>query len=122
MSGNIKKLYTYYGKYNNQQQYKYITESVLVSTPERFTYNSTISPGTYVTVRNPSAIKPLRLFTEVLYVKKKTVFRQVGAAKSKRKAIISGTVLWSSIPKRKVHTKPNKRVNKYLYNWILHHP
>ena len=30
--------------------------------------------------------------------------------------------MWSSITKTKVHTKPNKRVNKYLYNWILHHP
>ena len=30
-------------------------------------------------------------------------------------------MLWSSIPKMKLHTKINYRVNKYLYNWIIPH-
>ena len=30
-------------------------------------------------------------------------------------------MLWSSIPKRKVHTKINQQVKKSLYNWILQH-
>ena len=62
-----------------------------------------MSPGPSVTVRNPSATKPLHIFTGVLYVKKKNYVRRVGAAKSEHKAIIPGIVLWSSIPKRKVH-------------------
>ena len=42
----------------------------MVSTPERFTDNIPMSPGPSVTVKNPSARTPLRLFTELLYVKK----------------------------------------------------
>ena len=30
-------------------------------------------------------------------------------------------MLWSSITNRKVHTKINAQVKKYLYNWILQH-
>ena len=42
-------------------------------------------------VNKPSAIKSLCLFTNILYVKNKTDIRQVGAAKSKRRAIKAGT-------------------------------
>ena len=31
-------------------------------------------------------------------------------------------MLWSSFPKRKVHTKINENIKKSLYNWILQHP
>ena len=31
-------------------------------------------------------------------------------------------MLWSSIPKRKGHTKIYAQVKKSLYNWILQHP
>ena len=31
-------------------------------------------------------------------------------------------MLWSSITKSKGHKKTNEQVNKYIYNWILHHP
>ena len=68
-----------------------------------------------------SASKSLRLFTKLLDVKKSAV-RQVGAVKSKLKAIISGSMLWSIIKNMKVHTKINAQVNKSLYNWILQHP
>ena len=82
MYGKIKKSYTSTGKYDNQQQYKAILEVALVSTSNGFTDNSPISPGTSLTIRKPSAIKPLHIFTEVLDVKKKTAFRQVGDAKN----------------------------------------
>ena len=93
----------------------------MVSTPERFTDNSPMPPLTPVTVKNPSAIKLLRIFTEVLYVKKNSVHR-VGVAKSNRKAIRAGGVCFSSIPNRRVHTKTNEQVKKHLYNWIIQHP
>ena len=94
----------------------------MVSTTERFTYNSIISPGPPMIIKKCSARKSLRLFTAVLDLKKKTDFLQVGATKSTHKATISGIMLWSSIPKRKEHTKIKEQVKKYLYNWILQHP
>ena len=69
---NIKKLYTSVVKYDDQHQYKAIIEAALVSTTDIFTDNNPMSPEPSITVRNPSARKPIRLFTEVLYVKKKT--------------------------------------------------
>ena len=93
-----------------------------MSTPDKFTDNSPIPPGPPMIVKKCSASKSLRLFTEVFDVKKKTAVRRVGAAKSKIKAIISGNMLCSSIPKRKVHTAINKQVKKYIYNWIIQHP
>ena len=71
MSEKYQKIYTYAGKYNDQQQYKAIIEAVMFSTPEIFNDNSLISPGTSVTFRYSSAIKSLHLFTEVLDVKNK---------------------------------------------------
>ena len=64
----------------------------MVSNPDRFKDNSPISPGPTTIVKKFSARKPIHLFTEVLDVKKTSVLR-VGAAKSKRKAIISGSML-----------------------------
>ena len=80
----------------------------MVSTTERFTDNSTMSPGPPTIVKNFSVRKSLRLFTEVLDVNNKTTVRRVGDAKSKRKSIISGIILWSSIIKRKVRTNINE--------------
>ena len=53
---------------------------------------------------------------------KKSDVRRVGASKLKHEAIIAGSMLWSSIPKNKGHTKINEQGNKYIYNWILQHP
>ena len=78
----------------------------MVSTTERFTDNSKMSPGPSVTIINPSARKSLCLFTKVLYVKNKTAVFRVGAAESNRKSIIVGSILCSSIIKRIGHTKP----------------
>ena len=94
----------------------------MVSTPERFTDNSSISPGPPMIVKKYSARKSLCLFTEVLDFKKRTAFFRVGADKSKRKEIRADSMLCSSTPKRKIHTKINEQVQKSLYNWILQHP
>ena len=88
----MNKLYKYSVKYNNQQQYKAILESSVVSILEIFTDNIPMSPGPYVTVKNPSAKKSLRLFTELFDVKNKSAVRQVGGSKSKRKSIRSGSM------------------------------
>ena len=63
---NIKKLYTSAGKYDDQKQYKDILEADMVSTNDRFTYNSPMSPRPYMTFKYSSAIKSLRLCTAVL--------------------------------------------------------
>ena len=54
---NIKKLYKSGGKFDDQQQYRDITESAMVSTSEVFTDNSPMLPRKYVTVKTSSAIK-----------------------------------------------------------------
>ena len=69
---NINKLYKYSEKCDHQHQYKAILEETMVSTPEIFTENSPMSPGPYMTVKNPSARKSLRLFNEYFSFKKKT--------------------------------------------------
>ena len=86
---NINKLYKHAGNCDDQQQFKDILEAAMAYTPERFTDNSPRSPMTPTPVKKPSAVKSLCLFTKTLDVKKKTYIRQVGAAKSKRKAIKS---------------------------------
>ena len=65
----------------------------MVSTPEVFTNNSPISPRSSTPVKKPSARKSLCMFTKVLEVKN-TAYRQVGAAKSNRKAIKFGNTPW----------------------------
>ena len=66
---NIKKLYTSAVKYYDRLHFKAIIEASMVSTPKISTGNSTISPGTPMIVKKCSAIKSLRLFTELLDVK-----------------------------------------------------
>ena len=90
---SINKLYTSAGNCNDQLQFKAIPETSMVSTPEIFTYNSTMSPGPPMIVKKCIERKSLRLFTEVFDVKK-TAVRRVDAAKSKRKAMRVGSVLW----------------------------
>ena len=78
---NINKLYKYSCKCYNQQQFKYILEAALVYITEGFTNNIPISPMTPKLVKKPSARKLLCLFTNILYVKKKTATRRVGASR-----------------------------------------
>ena len=54
-------------------------------------------------------------------VKKKNAVLRVGAAKSRRKEIREGSMLWSSIKNNKGHKKINEKFKKSLYNWILQH-
>ena len=72
---NINKLYKQSGKYENQQQLKYIIEAAMVSTPEGFNNNSPISPIKSTSVKKPSARKSLCLFTNIFDMKKKTAYR-----------------------------------------------
>ena len=60
---NIKKLYKYYGKCEDQQQYKDIIEAAMVPTPEGFTDNSPISPGQYMTVKSQAQKITLSIFS-----------------------------------------------------------
>ena len=71
-------------------KFKAIIEVSMVSTTERFTDNSPMSPRTPIIVKKCIARESLRLLTEVLDVKKKTAVCRIGAAKSKCKAIIAG--------------------------------
>ena len=97
-------------------------EASLVSTTERITDSSPMSLGTPIIDKKCSARKLLHLFTEVLNIKDKNSVLQIGDAKSKRKSIRARSMLSSSIPQRRVHTKINEQVNKYAYNCILQHP
>ena len=94
----------------------------MVSTPEVFTNDGTISPMKSTPVNKPSYRKSLCLFTNILDVKKKTDIRRVGAAKLERKAIKYGTTPWVLKQKQKRNSKINYQINNSLYNWIMHHP
>ena len=72
-------------------------------------------------VKKPRAQKSLCLFTNILDVKK-TSTRQVGAAKSKLKAIEYGTTPWELKQKRKGNSKIDENIRNYIYNWIMYHP
>ena len=72
--------------------------------------------------KKPSARKTLCLFTNILYVKKRTAIRRFGAAKSKHKAIKEGTNPCELKPKQKGNSKIKNQIKKSLYNWIMHHP
>ena len=65
---NIKKLYKSSVKCDDQQQYKAIIESAMVSTPEGFTDNCPMDVGTLGTLLNPISINYLILFLALLDV------------------------------------------------------
>ena len=119
---NIKKLYKSALKSDAQHQYKEIVESAMVSTPEEFTENSPMSSSQSVTMKKTSTIKSLRQFFYILEFKPNTDVRRFCAPKSKCKSIRTGSVLRSSISKRRIHKKINKQVKKYPYNCIIQHP
>ena len=74
---NINKLYKHSGKCDDQQQFKYVLEFTMVSTPEGFTNNSPISSMTPTPVKKPISRKSLCIFTKMLDVKKKNASCQV---------------------------------------------
>ena len=51
----------------------------------------------------------------------KTATRQVGVAKSKRKAIKYGNTPWALKEKKKGSSKFDEKIKMSLYNWILYH-
>ena len=67
----------------------------MFSNTYRLTDNRPRSTMKPTPVNKPSARKSLRLFTNILYVKKKAAICRVGSTKSKRKAIKPGTTLVS---------------------------
>ena len=73
----------------------------MISTTEGFTDNGPRSSMKPTLDKKPSARKSLCLFTNILDVNKKTAIHRFGDAKSKRKAIKSGTTPWALKPKRK---------------------
>ena len=75
---SIKKLYKQAVKCDNQKQFKYILDAAMVSAPEVFT---------------------------VLDVNKKTAYRQVEAAKSKRKTFKFGNTPWALKQNQKGNSK-----------------
>ena len=99
MNTDVLKISKSSGKCGYQQHYKAMIEATMISTYERFTDNRTMSYGQYGPVKEPSARKSLHQCTEKLDVKPKTHFRPLCAAKSKRKASRTGSMLFSSILK-----------------------
>ena len=75
----------------------------MISTPEGFTDNSPISPMT------PT---PECIFTNILYVKKKTAIRQVVPYKSKFNTIKTRTKPWTLKPKQTGNSKINDQTKK----------
>ena len=61
-----KNIYKQYGKCDDQQQFKYILEAAMVSTPEGFTNDSPIYPMTSTPVKKPRARKSMCMFTNIL--------------------------------------------------------
>ena len=110
------------GKCDDQQQYKAIIETSMVSTTDIFSGNSPIQPSQSMNMKNTSTRKPLHQFLETLEVKPKTDVRIFCAAKSAHKATRQGSILWSNIPKRRGYSKINQQVKEELFNWILQHP
>ena len=97
---NTNKIFKHSGKCDDQQKFKYIIEDAMVYTLEGLTNNSHISTMISTPVKKPSARKSLCLFTNMLYVKKKTDTRQVRATKSNHNSFKAGTTPWA--------LKPNK--------------
>ena len=87
---NIKKIYQYAGKCDDQQNLKDIIDAAMVSTPEVATYDIHNIPMTPTPVKKPSASKSLCLFTNILDVKPKTAKHRIVAAKSKRRSMKVG--------------------------------
>ena len=89
---NIKKIYQYAGKCDDQQNLKDILDADMVLTTEGFTYNSNNVHMTPTTVKIPTASKSMRLFTNIFDVKTKTAKRRFVASKSKHRGTKVGTI------------------------------
>ena len=92
---NIKKLYKSAWKYDDQQQWKAILETAMISTTEWFTYNSPMSLSQYATAKNTSARKSFCQFLYTLEVKHETAVHRFCSTKSKRKSTRAGNTLFT---------------------------
>ena len=88
-------IYQHAGKCDDQQNLKDIIDAAILSTPYGVTDNSPNVHMTSTPVKKPSARKSLCLFTKILDVKPKTAKRCFVAAKSRRKAMKVGNILWT---------------------------
>ena len=82
----------------------------MISTSEVFNNNRPISLMTTSPVKKPSARKSLCMFTNILYVNKKTAYCRVGSVKYKHKAIKYGNTPWAL--KQKTKRALKKQVNR----------
>ena len=82
---NIKKIYQYVGKCDDQQNLKDIIDADILSTPEGVIDNSPNVHMPSTPVKKPSSRKSLCLFTNILAVNPKTAKRCFVAAKSSPK-------------------------------------
>ena len=77
----VKKFYKTAGKCDDQQHYKAILEAVMVSTPDKFTDNGSMSFVSYMPVKQLNTRKSLHRFSEILDAKPNTYVRMLCAGK-----------------------------------------
>ena len=109
---NTRKIYQHAGKYDYQQNLKYIIDADILSTPQGFIDDSPNVPMTSTPVKKPSASKSQCLFTNILDVKPKRAKRRFVDARSKRKFMKVGSNLWTKKTKRKGHSKINEQIKR----------
>ena len=78
---NIRNIYQHADKCDDQQNLKDIIYAAMVNTPEKITDDSLSLPMTSTSVKKPSAVKSLCLFTNIFDVKNRTTIRHVEYAK-----------------------------------------
>ena len=118
---NIKKIYQYAGKCEDQQNLNYILEAALLSTPEGFTDNSPNVHMPSSTVKKPSATQSLCLYTIywMLNLKQQNVVLWLHNPNEKPwKWVIA---FGQNKKKRKGHSKINEQIKRNLYTWITRH-
>ena len=90
------------------------------STHEGLAYKNPMDVGMFFDINNSSKWKSLRQFWALFNVKQKTDVRGLENDKTKLKTIRAGSFLFSSIPKKRLHTK--KCIIKALYKCALRNP
>ena len=111
---NIKKLYKYSGKCDDQHKYKAILESDISSTPKGITDNIPIYVGTSGTMENPSEINPPSQFLALLDFKNGSFWKNCNS-------IHIDSALWNSNIKRRRHWKIKSSVQQDVYTWVFYH-
>ena len=105
---NIEKIYQHAGNCDYQQNLKDFLEAALISIPEGLTDNSPNMHMPPSPSKKPSARKSLVLFTNILNVKPKTAKHRFVAAKSRRKAMKVGNILWTKKTKKGIQKSTSR--------------